>query len=93
MNIIYLSRLKLLKSCLIKKINQKNAKPVSLYVKDEYTGMDVSVRCSSIEESLRLFKEKSFTYLFNSEYVPTSVRAELRAQAEMLMKQGPISAE
>jgi hypothetical protein len=51
-------------------------------------GMDVSVRWSSISETLNLFKEKSFTFLFNGEYIPAPVRADLRAQSDVLMKQG-----
>jgi hypothetical protein len=66
----------------------RNAKPVSFIVKDEQKGMDVSVRWSSQEESLKLFKEKPFSYLFNGHYIPEPVRAQLRSEAESLNKQG-----
>jgi hypothetical protein len=68
--------------------SNRTAKPVSFIVKDEQMGMDVSVRWSSISETLNLFKEKSFTFLFNGEYIPAPVRADLRAQSDVLMKQG-----
>ena len=61
---------------------------ISFYVKDEARGIDVAVKWSSIEESLRLLKEKEFSYLFNGQYIPEPVREQARLEAESRNKQG-----
>jgi len=55
---------------------------VSFIVKDDKTGDAVKVEWSSIKESLKLFKEKSFESLMMGDYIPLPVRQELRAKAE-----------
>jgi hypothetical protein len=56
---------------------------VELNVLDTKTGEVRKVYWSSVKESLRLFKEKSFEHLMSSEYIPLPVRQELRVKAEM----------
>ncbi len=58
------------------------SKPVNFVVKDEQSGTSFAVEWSTIEKTLEIFKTKSFEYLFNSEYIPGPVKAELRAKYE-----------
>jgi len=55
---------------------------VQFVIKDEKTQEATQVNWSSIEESLKLFKEKSFDYLKMGDYIPAPVKAEMRAKAE-----------
>ncbi len=58
--------------------------PCSFIVKDEQSGVAISVQWSNIEKTKELFSTKSFSYLFNSEYIPAPVKAEMRARSEGL---------
>ena len=60
------------------------ANPCSFVVKDEISGVAISVELSSLEKTLELFKTKSFEYLFNCEYIPAPVKAEMRQRTEGL---------
>lgn len=64
--------------------SQADPQEVSFVVKDERTGMAVNVGWSSPEETYKLFKTKDFKYLFNADYIPEPVKAEIRAKAEAL---------
>jgi hypothetical protein len=64
---------------LMEKADEEN---VQFIVKDNTTGDASQVKWSSLKESLRLFKEKSFDSLMMGEYIPLPVREELRAKAE-----------
>jgi hypothetical protein len=57
-------------------------KPVNLVVKDEQSGTAINVEWSSMEKSYELFRNKSFSYLFNAEFIPLPLKAELRARSE-----------
>ena len=67
-----------------KRNRSRNAKPIQFIVKDEQTGMDVVVRWSSVEDTLKLFKEKDFLYLYNGNYIPQPVKEEMRIRAQAL---------
>jgi hypothetical protein len=71
-----------------KMMKQVEDEDVQFIVKDDSTGDATQVKWSSVKESLRLFKEKSFDYLKMGDYIPAPVKAELRAKAE---QQGLIS--
>ena len=60
------------------------ANPCIFIVKDEISGVAIAVEWSSLEKTLELFKTKSFEYLFNTEYIPSPVKAEMRARSEGL---------
>jgi hypothetical protein len=67
----------------VDKLMQKaDPENVQFICKDDTTGDATQVKWSSIKESLRLFKEKSFESLMLGEYIPLPVREELRAKAE-----------
>jgi len=55
---------------------------VQFVIKDEKTQEATQVLWSSIEDTLKLFKEKSFDYLKMGDYIPAPVKAEMRAKAE-----------
>ena len=68
------------------KNNNINFKPssrgnqrVSLLIQDHQNngGMVKEVFWSSVEESLRVFKEKDFNHLWNSLYLPQAIREQL----------------
>jgi len=61
--------------------------PVEFIVKDEATGTAISVSWSSIKDTLKLFKEKSFAHLFNADYIPAPVKAENLAKSKILLQQ------
>jgi hypothetical protein len=65
-----------------RRITSAVGKPVNLVVKDEQSGIAINVEWSSMEKSYELFRNKSFAYLFNSEYIPEPYKAEMRARAE-----------
>jgi hypothetical protein len=56
---------------------------VQFVVKDERTGESSEVKWSSLEDTKKIFKEKSFQHLFSGDYIPAPVKAELRAKAEL----------
>ncbi|HJT85732.1 MAG TPA: hypothetical protein VJ697_14715 [Nitrososphaeraceae archaeon] len=58
--------------------------PCNFIVKDESTGTAIAVEWSSLEKTLELFRTKSFEYLFNAEYIPAPVKAEMRQRTEGL---------
>ena len=62
---------------------QTDKNNVQFVVKDLKTGESAEVKWSSLEDTLRLFKEKSFQHLFSGDYIPAPVRAELREKAIM----------
>lgn len=64
-----------------------NKIPVEFIVKDEATGTAISVNWSSIKDTLNLFKNKSFAYLFNGDYIPAPVKAESLARSKALLQQ------
>jgi hypothetical protein len=64
---------------LFDKVEDEN---VQFVVKDDRTGEAFEVKWSSVNETLKLFKEKSWEYLRRGEYIPAPVKAELRAEAE-----------
>ena len=64
-----------------KRDKSRKAQQFQFIVKDEQSGMDVSVRWSSVEDSLKLFKEKDFKYLFEGNYIPQAIKEEMRARA------------
>ena len=67
-----------------KRDKSRNAKPVNFYVKDEQSGMDVSVRWSLVQDTVKLFKEKDFVFLFNGQYIPTAIKEEMRQRTDAL---------
>ena len=65
----------------IKKLfDQRQNDLVNFVVKDEATGKAVQVKDVNAEKTLTLF-QKPFEYLFNAEYIPIAVKAELRQEA------------
>jgi hypothetical protein len=57
-------------------------KPCNFVVKDERSGTNIAVEWSDINKTKELFATKSFAYLFNGDYIPEPVKAELRARSE-----------
>ena len=64
-------------------LTDKDNDNVQFVIKDLKTQESMEVKWSSVEESLKLFKDKSFEYLRNGDYIPAPVKAEARAKAEM----------
>ena len=60
----------------------------NLYVKDERTSDTIVVQWSDPKTTLNLFKTKDFYYLFNGDYIPSPVKAEIREKARSAAKQG-----
>ena len=60
------------------------AKPCNFVVKDELSNVAIAVEWGDTNRTLDLFKNKSFEYLFNGEYIPEPVKAEMRARTEGL---------
>ena len=60
------------------------AKLCSFVVKDELSNVAITVEWGDTNRTLDLFKNKSFEYLFNGEYIPEPVKAEMRARTEGL---------
>jgi hypothetical protein len=46
--------------------------------------MDVSVRWSLVQDTVKLFKEKDFVFLFNGQYIPTAIKEEMRQRTDAL---------
>lgn len=67
-----------------KRDKSRQAKPINFYVRDEQLGMDIAVRWSSVQDSLKLFKEKEFDFLFNGNYIPTAIKEEMRMRTDAL---------
>jgi hypothetical protein len=64
-------------------INKRTADtPCNFIVRDERTNVSINVWWSSLERTLELFKTKSFEYLFNGDYIPDPVKAQLRSRSE-----------
>lgn len=59
-------------------------RPCNFVVRDERSGVNIAVEWGNIRRTLELFKTKSFEYLFNAEYIPEPVKAEMRAMSEGL---------
>ena len=57
-------------------------RPVNFVVKDEQSDSAIAVEWSSTEKTLELFRNKSFEYLYNTEYIPEPLKAELRSRSE-----------
>jgi len=53
---------------------------INFIVKDEQTGKPFQVKDVNSQKTLELF-QKPFEYLFNAEYIPPEVKAELRQAA------------
>ena len=60
----------------------------NLYVKDERTQTAKVVEWSDPKTTLNLFKTKDFYYLFNFDYIPAPVKAELRENAKHAKAEG-----
>jgi hypothetical protein len=58
--------------------------PCSFIVKEEASGIAVQVQWSDIKITLDLFKNKSFYYLFRSEYISPQVKAAMKEMNEGL---------
>lgn len=52
----------------------------NLYVKDEVRGTPIIVKWHSEEETYKLFRNKSFAYLYNGDYMPDAYKQNLRVQ-------------
>lgn len=63
---------------LYEKLDFTSPYPANLLVKSERNGMVVDVRASTVEESLRLFKDKSFEFLLESSYLTPYQKQEIR---------------
>jgi hypothetical protein len=63
---------------LFEKVEDEN---VSFVLKDMKTGDARSVNWSSVKDSLDLFCNKSFDYLWKADYMPAPVKQELRQEA------------
>jgi hypothetical protein len=60
-----------------------SSRPCNFIVRDERaSGVSVAVEWSNIEKTLELFKTKSFEYLYNGDYIPAPVKAEMKANIE-----------
>ena len=67
-----------------KRDKSRKAQPFNFIVRDEQLGMDVTVRWSSVQDTLKLFKEKEFDFLFNGNYIPTAIKEEMRIRTDAL---------
>lgn len=63
---------------------------VSLVLKEEQSGIAMEVKWSSLEKSLELFRDKDFLYLWHTEYIPDTLKRELREKSEALTDNKPI---
>lgn len=59
-------------------------KPCNFVVRDERSSINISVEWSNISKTKELFSLKSFSYLYNSEYIPEPLKMEMRARSEGL---------
>lgn len=66
------------------KVINHHTRLCNFIVKDEQSDRAVAVEWSDIQTTLKLFKYNDFAYLFNSNYIPLPVKAELREQAKAL---------
>jgi hypothetical protein len=57
-------------------------KPCNFVVKEERQNTSIAVEWSNINKTKELFSNKSFSYLFNSEYIPEPLKREIRARSE-----------
>lgn len=73
---------------LIRRNNNNPNGSVNFYVKDERTGTAVNVEWSNPNTTFNLFKTKDFYYLYNGDYIPLNVRAEMREKAIHSAKSG-----
>jgi hypothetical protein len=63
--------------------DQREGDLINFVVKDEVTQKAVSVRdvTGNTQKSYELFRDSNFDYLFNGNYIPPIVKAELRQAA------------
>ena len=66
------------------KPSSRSNQRVTLHIKDhqQNAGMVKEVFWSSIEESLRIFKEKDFNHLWNQLYLPQAIRETLAVEID-----------
>jgi hypothetical protein len=57
-------------------------KPCNFVVRDEKSGTNIAIEWSNINKTKELFSLKSFSYLYNSEYIPEPLKQEMRARSE-----------
>jgi hypothetical protein len=57
-------------------------KPCNFVVRDEKSSTNIAVEWSNINKTKELFSLKSFSYLYNSEYIPEPLKMEMRARSE-----------
>lgn len=69
---------------LYEKIDFTSPYPVNLLVKSGRSGTVVDVRSSTLEESLRLFKDKSFEFLLESSYLTPYQKQEIKTRAKAI---------
>jgi hypothetical protein len=59
-------------------------KPCNFVVKDQRSNTSISVEWGDIHRTKELFATKSFAYLFNAEYIPEPLKAEMRSRSEAI---------
>ena len=59
-------------------------KPCNFVIRDEKTNTNISVEWSNINKTKELFSLKSFSYLYNSEYIPEPLKMEMRVRTESM---------
>ena len=57
-------------------------KPCNFVVKELRNNTSIAVEWSNINKTKELFSLKSFSYLYNSEYIPEPLKMEMRARSE-----------
>lgn len=62
---------------------------VQLVLKEEQSGIAMEVKWSSLK-SLELFRVKDFLYLWHTEYIPDTLKRELRQKSEALTDNKPV---
>ena len=55
--------------------------------KDELSGVTIAVEWDNTNRTLEFFKTKSFDYLFNTQYIPEPIKAEMRARSEGIIRE------
>ena len=59
-------------------------KPCNFVIRDERSNTNISVEWSNINKTKELFSFKTFSYLYNSEYIPEPLKQEMRARTESM---------
>jgi len=73
---------------LVSRTNNNPTRLPNLVVKNERDDRSISVEWSDPKTTLNLFKTKDFYYLFNGDYIPSPVKAEMLEKAKSARSSG-----